>query len=434
MSINKDIPELLNAGVISEQTADKIRGYYKSKDVTPPKTSVLNYRLMVVFGILGAILIGLGIILIIAHNWDELSRGTKTCLAFLPLLTGQGLCLYTLLKKENSMAWVESSSTFLFFAVGACIALVSQVYNISGDGTSFILAWILLCLPVMYVMRSSTASLLYLIGITYFVSMTGYKKSPDLKTYIFWPLLFAAIPYYYMLYKRSPFGNFTGLHNWFIPVSLFIGLNSLILNNSDNIIAISYVGIAGIFYMLGNTPAFKDLKVRNNGPLVLGSLGTVIILFTLSFDNFWNSLIRTNYVLNELMSEQTFYITIIIGILYLALLVYQIRKRSLKEMHAIEPIFLLFIMIFIIGLYSNASVILINILILFIGVMTVREGAQKDHLGILNYGLFLICVLISCRFFDTDISFVLRGVLFVLIGLGFLLTNYWMVKIKRKNG
>ena len=66
MSINKDIPELLNAGVITEKTADKLRGYYKSKDVAPPKTSALNYRLMVVFGILGAILIGLGIILIIA--------------------------------------------------------------------------------------------------------------------------------------------------------------------------------------------------------------------------------------------------------------------------------------------------------------------------------------------------------------------------------
>ena len=123
----------------------------------------------------------------------------------------------------------------------------------------------------------------------------------------------------------------------------------------------------------------------------------------------------------------------IIGISNVALFIYQVRKRSLKEIRAIEPVFLFFIIMFIIGLYSNVSVILINILILFIGVMTVREGAQKDHLGILNYGLFLICVLITCRFFDTDISFVLRGVLFVLIGLGFLLTNYWMVKIKRKN-
>jgi uncharacterized membrane protein len=32
-------------------------------------------RLIVVFGILGAILVGLGIILIIAHNWDDLSKG-----------------------------------------------------------------------------------------------------------------------------------------------------------------------------------------------------------------------------------------------------------------------------------------------------------------------------------------------------------------------
>ena len=434
MSLNKDIPELINAGVITEKTADKIKEYYKSKDIAPPKTSALNYKLLVVFGILGSILIGLGIILIIAHNWDELSRGTKTCLAFLPLLAGQGLCLYTLLKKENSMAWIESGSTFLFFAVGACIALVSQIYNISGDGTSFILAWVLLCLPIMYVMKSSTVSLLYLIGITYFVSMTGYKKSPDLKTYYFWPLLIAAIPYYYKLYKKSPLSNFTGLHNWFVPITLFLGLNSLLLNNTDNIIAIAYAGIAGLFYMIGNTPAFKNLKARNNGPLVIGSLGTIITLFTLSFDEFWKSLLKNNYDLKELMSELTFYIIIIISILNLALFVYQARKRSLKEMNAIESAFLIFIIIFIIGLYSNTSVILINILIFAIGVMTLREGARKDHLGILNYGLFIICVLISCRFFDTDISFVLRGVLFVIIGLGFLLTNYWMVKIKRKNG
>jgi hypothetical protein len=54
-----------------------------------------------------------------------------------------------------------------------------------------------------------------------------------------------------------------------------------------------------------------------------------------------------------------------------------------------------------------------------------------NHLGILNYGLVIISILVACRFFDTDMSFVLRGLIFVSLGLGFFAVNYWMIK-KRK--
>ena len=115
MSLLKDIQDLVNAEVISNEVADNIRDYYLKKG------SLSKNRLFIVFGILGAILIGLGIILIIAHNWDELSRLTKTIFAFVPLLIGQILCGYVLFKKWDNIAWRESSSAFLFFSVGACI-------------------------------------------------------------------------------------------------------------------------------------------------------------------------------------------------------------------------------------------------------------------------------------------------------------------------
>ena len=121
MSILKDLPELIKAGVISKDTAANIETYFKNKN--GPTTN----KLFVVFGILGAILVGMGIILIIAHNWDELSRSLKTFFAFLPLLIGQFFCGFALLKKPDSAAWRESTSAFLFFAVGASISLVSQI-------------------------------------------------------------------------------------------------------------------------------------------------------------------------------------------------------------------------------------------------------------------------------------------------------------------
>ncbi|WKN43561.1 hypothetical protein [Tunicatimonas pelagia] len=70
-------------------------------------------------------------------------------------------------------------------------------------------------------------------------------------------------------------------------------------------------------------------------------------------------------------------------------------------------------------------------LILVIGIAITLKGARQDHLGVLNYGLLIIAALVLCRFFDERLSFILRGTLFVLVGIGFFLTNYRMLR-KRK--
>jgi len=56
------------------------------------------------------------------------------------------------------------------------------------------------------------------------------------------------------------------------------------------------------------------------------------------------------------------------------------------------------------------------------------------HFGILNYGLVIITALIFCRFFDTNMSFVIRGLLFVLVGVGFFAANYVMFKKQKSKG
>src|SRR5258708_7163793 len=91
----KDLPELIQAGIISEETADNIKRFYDKKAGTGTN------RMMLVFAILGAVLTGLGIILIIAHNWDELTKPAKTVVSFLPLLLAQGVAFYALYKKSD---------------------------------------------------------------------------------------------------------------------------------------------------------------------------------------------------------------------------------------------------------------------------------------------------------------------------------------------
>jgi hypothetical protein len=93
----------------------------------------------------------------------------------------------------------------------------------------------------------------------------------------------------------------------------------------------------------------------------------------------------------------------------------------------------MFVLTFFIGIYSAVSIILINVIVLAIGILIILAGAKKDHLGILNFGLLVITALIICRFFDTNLSFILRGLLFICVGAGFFAANYWMLQKRKKD-
>lgn len=427
MSILKDIPELVEAEVISSETADKIRDYYRQKG------SQSTNRLFVVFGVLGAILIGLGIILIIAHNWDELSRGTKTFFAMFPLLIGQIFCGYTILKKEESMAWRESSASFLFFAVGACISLVSQIYNIPGNLGGYLLIWMLLCLPLIYLMNSSMVSLLYIVGITVYACETCYWSYPASESYNYWLLLLAILPYYSRLFKKEPDSNFLTFHHWLIPLSLVISLG-IVAHQYEELMFIPYISLLSLYYMVGNHELFFGKRSRSNGYKIIGSLGTICILLILSFDEYWEKLRNDSYNLDEVIVSPEFFAAFIITLLAGLLFFNRQKERSLSDLKPIEPVFILFVIIFLIGMFSAISVVLINLIVFGIGLLTIRNGANENHLGILNFGLLIITALVMCRFFDTDISFVTRGILFVSVGVGFFATNYNMLKKRKSNG
>ena len=426
MSILKDIPELIEAGLISQETGDNIQEYYKKKGRLP------SQRLFVVFGVLGAILVGLGIILIIAHNWDELSKWTKTIFAFLPLLIGQLLCGFTLVKRKESMAWRESASAFLFFSVGASISLVSQIYNIPGDLGSFLFSWMLLCLPLLYVMQSSISSLLYLAGICYYAAETGYWSYPEAESYSYWGLLLLGLPHYYFLYKRKPGSNFMLFHNWVIPLSLLITLG-IIAKDAEQLMFIAYFSLFGVFYLIGDSAFFNWQGLWSNGYKIIGSLSSVILLLVLSFDGFWEELRDTDFLLKELIRAPEFFTSMLISLLAAALLYLNYKGKWRKGIKPLAVTFAVFILIFMIGLSSSLAVLLVNIYVLIISVLTIINGAKEDHLGILNYGLLILSALIMCRFFDTDLSFVMRGVLFVIVGLGFFAANYLMLKKRKGN-
>ncbi|MEH6535440.1 MAG: DUF2157 domain-containing protein [Psychroserpens sp.] len=411
----KELPDLVTNDVISQEIASKIEQYYLSKQENTPN------RLFAVFGVLGSLLVGLGIILILAHNWDNFARTTKTIFAFLPLVIGQCFVGFSILKKK-SVAWKEASGTFLFFAIGSSIALVSQIYNIPGNLSTYVLTWIVLSLPLIYLLKSNAVAILNVIFITYYAVEVGYSYYTINETpWLYLALMALVVPHYYRLLKYHKVANITSIFNWLIPISFTIVLGTFV-NDLSELGFLMYLLLFSLFYNIGKIPFFDDQKLRRNGFLIFGSLGIVIMVLTMSFDGFWD---MERFFLNA----QETYISTFLFIANLGILAYSYSKKWLKLFNLFQYLFILFSALYILGLnIPVVGTITVNLIVLALGITTIKIGADKFHFGVLNYGLLIITALVTCRFFDTNMSFVIRGLLFVFVGLGFFLTNYIMFK------
>lgn len=419
-NIKNDINDLVSAGIITDDIAQKIEAYYSTKNTNKPN------RLFTVFGVLGSILVGLGVILILAHNWDNLSKTTKTIFAFLPLLVGQ-LAVGFSIFKDKSETWKEASGAFLFFAVGACMALISQIYNIPGNLSSYLLTWVFLCAPLIYLLKSNILAILHIVFTTYYLSQTGYFNGSGNLPWLYFVLLAIVIPFYLQKLKTQATSNSTSLLNWLLPLSLTICLGAFITNDSALYGFLMYIALFGVLYNIGRLPVFYNLNIRKNGYLVIGSLGSVIVLLILTFRELWEELPNDN------VFSETAIIAILLIAIAFALVVRSCAKNGIKSTNIFQYVFAIVALIFVFG-YTTPAVpmILSNILVFALGLTAIKIGADAFHFGVLNYGLLIITALIICRFFDTDLPFEVRGLLFVLVGIGFFATNYIMLKRQKQ--
>jgi uncharacterized membrane protein len=424
----KDLQELMNANIITEDIARQITEYYRSKE-TPPSN-----KFNLVLGILGAILVGSGIILLVAHNWDIFNKFTKTILAFLPLVIAQAICVYAIVRKRESRVWQESSAAFLFCTVPASIAMISQIYHVDGTLSGFLLTWLILTIPLIYLQGSSIVSLLVIGILTWYGVETGYhalfSTSFTHYPYMYAILLLSLLPWYYHLATRNNKSNFFHLHNWCLAISIIVILGAFSGSNDDTTWAFAgYMSLFGLYYSLGNTSYFRDNKLMANPFRLLGLAGILTIAITWTYQSIWTGL-RDSYN-SQFLSSPLSILTILMLITTGWLIVRNTRGTNNKYDIAAYSAFIFFALLFMPGDNEKFGSFLLNCWVIAIAVYFIRKGSLQNHLGILNFGLLIIALLATFRFFDNSIPFVWRGIFFVAAGVGFFAANYLLLKRRR---
>ena len=191
------LPELVAAGAISSENAAAIDRHYGSVE---PRS---NFG-FVILATVGTALVGAGIVLLIAHNWDDFTRPARTVIAFIPLLVALGLIGFVLMQRNESRPWREAVAIFDFAAVATSISLISQTYQIQGSFADFMRVWLLLCLPAFYLVRASFGAGVYVLGtIAWLFSreIAFFVRAPN--PMFFWFLFLLAVPYFLFRYFEN---------------------------------------------------------------------------------------------------------------------------------------------------------------------------------------------------------------------------------------
>jgi|KBSMisStaDraftv2_1062788.scaffolds.fasta_scaffold00408_12 uncharacterized membrane protein len=414
----KEISELQNAGVIDAETADRIQAHYERKQEAGAG------KLVLVLGLLGALLVGSGVILLLAHNWDELNKITKTIVAFLPLALGQSLCIFTLLKKKESALWREASAILLFSGIGACMAIISQVYHINGSLPSFLLTWMLLSLPLVYLMPSSVSALFYLVGISWYACEKGYSFSGSAHPpYLYWGLLLLLAPHYYKYFGKASQQTYFLFLNWFLGLSITICLGSFSVG-SGSTSWLAYTSLFSLLILLGKLNALNKRGFFTNPFHSIGTVGSFFVLFSWSFEWMWHGYNKTQ---GQSIQPGFMLVFSIVSILISIALYFMLRKKSLLSPGWMSCLVFLISAVILKDNY-RLGLLLVNGWILYLGIYYIRRGSQENNMPVLNFGLLIILVLAICRFFDNEIPFVWRGLFFLVAGIGFFVANYLMFR------
>lgn len=150
--LKSELAEWIREGLVTPGQAGKIGERY---DLDSLGERVSSSKIIAAVSVIGALLLGAGVILLVASNWQLISRPAKLGFVFLTILAVNGIG-YTL---KYDRGYPKLGAALLFLGAllfGGGIWLVAQIYNISSRDKNGLLYWALGILPVAWLLGMET--------------------------------------------------------------------------------------------------------------------------------------------------------------------------------------------------------------------------------------------------------------------------------------
>ena len=219
--IRNEIAAWRAEGLIDPGTADRLAARYA------PGTA--RSWGMLLAGVFGAFLVGLGLLALVAANWDAFGRTARTLLALLPVTACGGAALAFALRGRTGSGTMEPLGLLWLAAVAAGTAIVARTYPLSESPAGLHLAIAILAWPVLWAVRARLAVAVW----TAFAIVAACMRADDLHpntTFIAVAATaiaaFSALPWTIAVRARGE-GPLTASARWLMGLAYAAGLPAL---------------------------------------------------------------------------------------------------------------------------------------------------------------------------------------------------------------
>jgi uncharacterized membrane protein len=372
-------------GLLDAATAHRIRRRYGLAPADDEGDAGQN-RTAAIIASLGSILVGLGVILFVASNWQNIDRPFKLALLLTGLLGFSAVAFYL---RTHGHPRVGAALVFCSALVfGANIFLVGQIYHVRSSDPTFLLIWAAGLLPMAYVATSR---------LTLFVALA------------------ALLGWYGML--LNDWGAWRGPHALVAPAFLAIGL--------------SYLAVAGILGRFDRTAPLAAIT------RIVGVTTTFAVLFVLSFEETWRSAGRAAASGGDPPFAFMASVVIVLVAAVLAVVTRQLlgQREGLAWQEPAGSLALLGITVALVMTtpFSSAApyAVTFNLIALAVVLWAVLLGVATGRESLVNLALGLFGVVVMARYFDYFGTLLDRSLGFIGAGLLLLVGGFLLERTRR---
>jgi len=422
------LPEMarwVEDGIIDSAQAEAIHARYPSAD-----EGVSWGR--IIFLAMGAVLFGLGVILLIAYNWEAMHKAVKLGTIGLSLAAAHFLGMW-FRREENRLKAVGEAlhllGTMLF---GAGIWLVAQIYHMNEHYPNAFLAWGLGALALAWTIPSIGQAILGALILTLWngIEVISFHQITHLAPPL---LLFAVLPLAWTLKSRVLLA--TGI------VCFITTLGVTCAGMREDLVVPILFLCACMLLAAGVLTREKGLFPGGAGIFsFLGHLLYLGILYALSFPSAASGLLRVNLDKGPSLVYFTLF-ALAASALWLITLrpISRIRSR-LSEFMRVDLLVVPLILITVIGLIAShvagqkawPTAGLFNLVFLFHAVGLISEGCKTVNIRLTAAGCLLLSLLAATRYTDLFQSLLVRATVFLVLGSGLFIVGIYYSRAKRK--
>lgn len=434
--LRREVEQWKIEGLIEDNIYQQLAERYQFDDLD---TSARNRFVAILFG-LGSILLGLGLITLVAANWQIWSRESKMLLLIF-IFIGINTTGFYLWNSPNDRGQKRLGQGLLLLGallLGANMGLMSQMFHQSGAIYELFLIWGLGVLAMAYSLNLESLGIVavILLGISYQNSMWeswwhGSNFSGSQLAIEYMPLLisFLFIPLAYRC--RS---------NWLFGLSVFLAIYSFILHNNlvfNGIsISISYCLPAALLWAYKNSLWTHSSSNQNLFDRIARNLAIFCLsclFYWFSFHWIWEN--SWNVTRSEIDDSTSNLINIII---FLAITIYawwqlgrtnnsrwQIDRTSSFVGMGLIISGSLFWYQTSIGNLNGIATTIFNLMLLFLAIELIRQALATGKRGGFWSGIILLVVQICSRMLEYETELILKAIVLFICGIAIILAGLW---------